>query len=72
MGAIFNSSKHHLAPPLLHKNIVQMHHVNLASWWVQRKRHIGRCLCGGDEDDENQCDASMMHHALNSLIIKIR
>jgi len=31
--------------------------------------NIDCCICDcGKEDDENQCNASTMHHGLNSLI----
>jgi hypothetical protein len=46
-----------------------MHRFGLALWWVQRRRNIGCCIHGGSkEDDENQCDALIMHRALNSFI----
>jgi hypothetical protein len=38
-------------------------------WKVRHRRNIGCCVCDrGKEDDENQRDASMTQHALNSLI----
>jgi len=67
-GAICTSSKHHSAPPR-QQNIAWMYRFGLASRRVRRRCNIGRCIPDrGKEDDENQCDASTMHRALNSLI----
>ena len=67
-GAIFTSSKHlSLSAQQRQKNIVWMHHFDLSSQWVWHRCHIGQCLYGGSKDDENQCNVSMMHRALNSL-----
>jgi hypothetical protein len=67
-GAICTSSKHLLAPPQ-QNNIAQMHCFGLASRQVRCRHNIGCCVHGdGKEDDENQCDALITHHALNSLI----
>jgi hypothetical protein len=69
-GAICTSStsKHILAPPQ-QNNITPKHCFGLASWRVQRRCNIG-CFIhdGGKEDNENQCNALIMHPALNSLI----
>jgi hypothetical protein len=67
-GAICTSSKH-LSAPLRQLNIARMYRFDLASRRVQRRCNIGRCIRDRDkEDNENQCDASTMHHVLNSLI----
>ncbi len=67
-GAICTSSEHLLAP-LRQYNIAQMHCFGLVLQRVRRRRNIGRCVHGnGKEDDENQCNALIMHRALNSLI----
>jgi len=67
-GAICTSSKHHSAP-LQQQNIARTYLFGLASRQVWRRCNIGPCIRDrGKEDDENQCDASMTHHALNSLI----
>ena len=67
-GAICTSSKHHSAPPR-QQNIARTYRFGLASRQVRRRCNIGRCIRDrGKEDDENQCDASTTHRALNSLI----
>jgi hypothetical protein len=67
-GAICTSSKHLLAPPG-QLNIARTYRFDLASRRVRRRCNIGCCIRDrGKEDDENQCDASTMHRALNSLI----
>jgi hypothetical protein len=67
-GAICTSSEHLSALPL-QNNIAQMHPFGLVSRQVQRRHNIGCCVHGdGKEDDENQCDALITHHALNSII----
>ncbi len=67
-GAIFISSKHLLVPPR-QNNIAQMNCFGLALGQVQGRHKIGHCVHGGGkEDDENQCNALIMHRALNSLI----
>jgi hypothetical protein len=67
-GAICTSSEQLLAPPR-QNNIARMHHFGLALWRVRRRHNIGCCIHGdGKEDGENQCDALIMHRALNSLI----
>jgi hypothetical protein len=67
-GAICTASEHLLVPPR-QNNIAQMHRFGLASWQVWRRCNINRCVHGNDkEDNENQCNALIMHRALNSLI----
>jgi hypothetical protein len=67
-GAICTSSEHLLAPP--RQNIIaQMHCFGLALRRVWCRLNIGCCIHGDSkEDNENQCDALIMHRALNSLI----
>jgi hypothetical protein len=67
LGGYFHLLQTPFAPPR-QKNIVRIHRFDLASQQVQRRRHIGRCLCGSSEDDENQCNMLVMHCAINSLI----
>ena len=63
------TSAKHLLVPLQQKNIVGMHHFGLVSWWMQCRHNIGSCVHGSSkEDDENQCDTMILHHALDSLI----
>jgi hypothetical protein len=67
-GAICTSSKHLLAP-LRQLYIAWTYRFDLASRQVRRRCNIGRCICDrGKEDDENHCDVSTTHRALNSLI----
>jgi hypothetical protein len=67
-GAICTSSEHLLAPPR-QNNIARMHRFGLALWRVRRRHNSGCCIHGNSkEDDESQCNALIMHHALNSLI----
>jgi hypothetical protein len=67
-GAICTSSEHLLAP-LQQNNIAWMHCFGLALRRVRRRHNISYCVHGdGKEDDENQCNALITHHALNSLI----
>jgi hypothetical protein len=66
--AICTSSEHLLAP-LRQNNIARMHRFGLALRRVWCRHNIGCCVHGnGKEDNENQCDALIMHCALNSLI----
>jgi hypothetical protein len=67
-GAICTFSKHLLVLPR-QNNIAQMHCFGLALRRVRRRHNIGCCVHGdGKEDDEDQCNALIMHCALNSLI----
>jgi hypothetical protein len=67
-GAICTSSER-LSAPQQKNNIAQMHCFSLALQRMRHRHNIGCCVhSDGKEDDENQCDALIMHCALNSLI----